>query len=112
MSQSVPPVSCFFYTESLQVSMESADIHPMDYDYQQKDTEWRMRHHDDLRDEGFEWCPECGSALIWDLPVRSEESRRLDRAPIVSGDCPPLTAEQLLMTAPSSYRGRRVSAPV
>ncbi|MDJ0952126.1 MAG: hypothetical protein QNJ81_00475 [Acidimicrobiia bacterium] len=75
----------------------------MEPDYQQMGSEERLLHHDELRDEGFEWCPECGSVLVWDLPTRSASRPRNDRAPVVSGDCPPLTAEQLLMTTPAAH---------
>ena len=84
--------------------MDSADIETMDQDYQQMGTDERVRHHNELRDEGFEWCPECGTVLVWDLPSRRVEPPRHDRAPIVCGDFPPLTAEQLLLTAPGSSR--------
>ena len=83
--------------------MKSADIQRMEHDYQQMGTEERLRHHDDLRDEGFEWCPECGSVLVWDLPTRRNEPRRIERAPVVSGDFPPLTAEQLVATTPAAH---------
>ncbi len=99
----IQPVLCARYsTEALQVPMQPADIQRMEHDYQQMGTEERLRHHDELRDEGFEWCPECGSVLVWDLPARSASPRQANRAPIVTGDCPPLTAEQLLMTTPTS----------
>ena len=80
--------------------MHSADIQGMESDYQQMGIEERMRHHDDLREDGFEWCPECGSALVWDLPTPTVPDRRAGAAVTVSGDCPPLTAEQLLTTTP------------
>lgn len=82
--------------------MQSADIHGMEHDYQQMGIEERLRHHDELRDEGFEWCPECGSVLVWDLPTPPASARASSRVPIVTGDCPPLTAEQLMMTTPTS----------
>ncbi len=82
--------------------MQSADIPRMEHDYQQMGTEERLRRHDELRDEGFEWCPECGSVLVWDLPTRADKRQRADRVPVISGDCPPLTAEDLLMTTPSA----------
>ena len=80
--------------------MDSADIHNMESDYQQMGTEERRLHHDELRNDGFEWCPECGSVLVWDLPTPQAPGRRSGLSPIVSGDCPPLTAEQLLATTP------------
>jgi hypothetical protein len=97
------PVLCDFYTEALQVSMDSADIHNMESDYQQMGTEERRRHHDDLRNDGFEWCPECGTVLVWDLPTPHAPDRRAGSAPIICGDCPPLTAEQLLATSPATH---------
>ena len=75
----------------------------MDFDYQQMGTDERLRHHDDLRDEGYEWCPECGETLIWELPSLHASTRNYERAPVVCGDIPPLTAEQLLMTAPAAF---------
>lgn len=75
----------------------------MESDYQQMGTEERQRHHDELRDEGFEWCPECGSALIWDLPAPEDRHHHSGRSPVVSGDYPPLTAEQLSTTTPISH---------
>ncbi len=75
----------------------------MDLDYQQMGTDDRIRHHDALADEGFGWCPECGETLIWDLPTDYGTPHPDNRAPIVCGDVPPLTAEQLLMTAPAVH---------
>ena len=72
----------------------------MENDYQQMGTEERLRHHDDLRDEGYEWCPECGSVLIWDLPKRDAIDYRRGSAPVIAGDYPPLTRDQLLLTVP------------
>jgi hypothetical protein len=86
--------------ESLQVSAKSADSSFMERDYQLMGAEERLRHHDDLRDEGFEWCPECGSALVWELPQHKDTEYRSNSAPIVAGDYPPLTRDQLLMTVP------------
>ena len=70
----------------------------MEREYQRMHADERVRHHDELRDEGYEWCPECGDVLIWDLPNR-RWSVRAGESPIVTGDCPPLTREQLLGTA-------------
>ena len=72
----------------------------MEHDYQLMDTDERLRHHDVLRDEGFEWCPECGTVLIWDLPRRSSKTCRSSNVPVVTGEYPPLTRDQLLMTVP------------
>lgn len=72
----------------------------MDHDYQQMGTDERLRHHDDLRDEGYEWCPECGSVLVWDLPRRDSAANRCSSVPVISGDYPPLTRDQLLLTTP------------
>ncbi len=74
----------------------------MDRDYQRMSPEERLRHHDELRDNGFEWCPECGSALVWEVPTPRETETASSSLPIVCGDCPPLTAEQLLATLPVS----------
>lgn len=76
-----------------------ADNMCMDFDYQRMGTEERTRHHDELRDEGYEWCPECGETLVWKLPTPCEEKLSGGAAPVVSGDCPPLTREQLATTA-------------
>jgi hypothetical protein len=87
-------------TEALQVSMQSADIERMEHSYQRMHTEERERHHDELRDEGYEWCPECGTVLIWDLPAHRPEPRR-SAPPVICGDFPPITAEDLALTGPS-----------
>jgi hypothetical protein len=79
-----------------------ADSNPMEHEYQNMGVDERMRHHDELSEEGYEWCPECGEALVWDLPVRSKPDCASSRAPIVTGDCPPLTRDQLLVTTPAS----------
>lgn len=63
--------------------------------YQLMDAQERRIHHEKLRDEGFEWCPECGSVLIWDLPNRNRSTAQSASAPVVVGDCPPLTRDQL-----------------
>ena len=86
--------------DGLQVSGPDADIHPMDRNYRRMGAEERLRHHDELREEGYEWCPECGSALVWELPTPRKEVRRSASVPVVCGDIPPLTAEQLLATFP------------
>ena len=74
----------------------------MDRNYQQMGSAERQLHHDELRDDGYQWCPECGSTLVWDLPQPAAEERTSSSVPIVTGDCPPLTAEQLLATIPTS----------
>ena len=81
--------------------MNTAD-QPMRSEEQMTTDELQL-HHDELRDEGFEWCPECGTVLIWDLPEPVTEPIRANRAPVVTGDYPPLTAEQLATTAPTPY---------
>jgi hypothetical protein len=86
--------------DRLQVSGLGADIQPMDRDYQQMGSEERQRHHDELREDGYEWCPECGSTLVWDLPEAPPRVSKVDNVPVITGDCPPLTAEQLLATIP------------
>jgi len=91
-----------YYMDPLQVGWATADIHGMHSDYQQMGSEERQRHHDELREDGYEWCPECGSTLVWDLPNQHRTPQQPDSAPIISGDCPPLTAEQLLTTIPTS----------
>ena len=73
----------------------------MDRDYQQMGTEERQRHHDELREDGYEWCPECGGTLVWELPESAPAGKKVDSVPVISGDFPPLTAEQLLATIPT-----------
>ncbi len=75
----------------------------MEHDYQRMSPDERLRHHDELRDEGYEWCPECGDVLIWDLPEPCPGRASAGEAPIVTGDCPPITAEQLATTAPPVF---------
>ena len=72
----------------------------MEHDYQRMSADERIRHHDELRDEGYEWCPECGETLVWDLPETCLKSGAAGEAPVITGDCPPLTADQLATTAP------------
>lgn len=72
----------------------------MERDYQRMHVDERIRHHDELREDGFGWCPECGETLVWDLPKPCEERLRAGEAPVVTGDCPPLTAAELATTAP------------
>jgi len=68
----------------------------MEHDYQQMTGDERLRHHDDLRDDGFEWCPECGSTLVWELPEQPANPSHPMGNPAVVGDYPPLTAAQIL----------------
>jgi len=75
--------------------MKSADIAPMEHDYRQMTGDERLRHHDDLLEDGFEWCPECGSTLVWELPELPAASSRTAAVPVVIGDFPPLTADQI-----------------
>ena len=72
----------------------------MECDYQRMHAEERIRHHDELRDEGYEWCPECGEVLVWDLPAPSKKQASIGGVPVVYGDCPPLTRDQLVTTTP------------
>ncbi len=83
--------------------LRMADNMYMDFEYQQMTADERVRHHDELRDEGYEWCPECGETLVWDLPARCQVKLAAGTAPVVTGDCPPLTSEQLATTAPPAY---------
>ncbi len=73
----------------------------MDRDYQQMGSAERQLHHDELREDGYEWCPECGGTLVWDLPEPPVD-RKSNFVPVIAGDYPPLTAEQLLATIPTS----------
>ncbi|MDJ0924816.1 MAG: hypothetical protein QNJ77_09650 [Acidimicrobiia bacterium] len=72
----------------------------MTHDYQRMQAAERARHHEDLVDEGYEWCPECGETLVWNPPAPCDQNRSAGEAPIVTGDCPPLTKDQLAITAP------------
>lgn len=89
--------------EALQVPMQAADNESMERDYQRMDCEERERHHDQLRDEGYEWCPECGTVLVWDLPSKREQGPSRYISPVIAGDYPPLTSDDLESTAPASY---------
>ncbi len=71
----------------------------MEHDYQRMGIDERTSHHDDLRDEGYEWCPECGETLMWDLPDATEPLST-SGLPVICGDCPPLTREELATTTP------------
>ena len=71
----------------------------MEQDYQQMGGQERLRHHEELCDEGYEWCPECGTALVWDLAAPSTAELGSGRPPVVTGDCPPLTRDELLLTS-------------
>jgi hypothetical protein len=79
-----------------------ADISEMKRDYLQMLSNERDNHHDEVRAEGFEWCPECGEPLVWDLPASCVElDPSPNRNPVVTGDCPPLTRDQLATTTPA-----------
>ncbi|MEA2002539.1 MAG: hypothetical protein U9N84_11755 [Actinomycetota bacterium] len=71
----------------------------MGHDYQRMGTEERTLHHDELRTDGYEWCPECGETLIWDLPAPCKQ-QSAGGVPVVAGDYPPLTREELAITSP------------
>lgn len=86
-------------SKALQVWPGTADKRYMTLAYQLMSPEERVAHHDELRDEGYEWCPECGETLVWDLPKPCPRSLSAGEAPIVTGDCPPITADQLATTA-------------
>ena len=75
----------------------------MEHDYQRMYADERIRHHDELRDEGYEWCPECGEVLVWEPPKPCDERTAAGEAPVVTGDCPPITQEDLAMTAPPVF---------
>ena len=72
----------------------------MEHDYQRMYADERIRHHDELRDEGYEWCPECGEVLVWEPPKPSCKPTAAGEAPVVTGDCPPITRDDLATTAP------------
>jgi len=70
--------------------------------YQQMLPSERDSHHDQLRADGYEWCPECGEPLVWELSDSCPEpDTAVARNPVVVGDCPPLTREQLATTNPT-----------
>lgn len=74
----------------------------MKREYQQMLSSERDSHHDEVRAEGFEWCPECGEPLVWELAGScTETDTAANRNPIVTGDCPPLTRDQLATTNPA-----------
>jgi hypothetical protein len=58
-------------------------------------SEERDRHHDECRSEGFEWCPECGTLLSWELPATPQSRPPAEAWTPTVGDCPPLTRPQL-----------------
>lgn len=89
--------------EALQVPMQSADIEGMEHDYQKMGCDERERHHDELRDEGYEWCPDCGTVLIWDLPAKPDHVPSRYFSPVIAGDYPPLTSDDLESTAPAPF---------
>ena len=52
-------------------------------------------HHLELIEDGFEWCPECG-ILLECYPETVPQPRPTHSfAPVVTGDCPPLTSDEL-----------------
>jgi hypothetical protein len=55
----------------------------------------RDRHHDECRSDGFQWCPECGTLLVWDLPAATPATPSAEAWTPTVGDCPPLTPRQL-----------------
>ena len=63
--------------------------------------EERSRHHDELVDEGYQWCPECGETLVWELDAPCRRRTSAGDAPIIAGDCPPITRAQLAATVPA-----------
>ena len=72
----------------------------MAHEYQKMHVDERTQHHNDLIDAGYEWCPECGGTLVWELPATCRRWAPAGDAPIVAGDCPPLTRDQLVTTNP------------
>jgi hypothetical protein len=67
-------------------------------DYQRMTTDERTRHHDELVDEGYQWCPECGKTLVWKPSAPCRRAEAAGEAPVITGDCPPLTRAQLAAT--------------
>lgn len=59
----------------------------------------RAEHHRDLVDEGFEWCPECGELLDWHPDTPSNVVAFRTPRPVVAGDYPPLSADDLMPIA-------------
>ena len=70
-------------------------------EYQKMRVDERMQHHDELLDDGYQWCPECGETLVWKLPATCRRGTAAGDAPIIAGDCPPLTRDQLVATTPA-----------
>lgn len=89
--------------EALQVSTQSADIEDMKPEYQRMGCDERERHHNELLDEGYEWCPDCGTVLVWDLPSKRDPGRNQFVIPVIAGDYPPITSHDLESTAPAPY---------
>ena len=59
----------------------------------------REEHHRDLADEGFEWCPECGSLLDWHTEPPSNVIPFRSPTTYVAGDYPPISSDDLLPIA-------------
>jgi hypothetical protein len=56
----------------------------------------REEHHEDLVADGFEWCPECGM-ILYCRPDHIRDGGLTPRStPVVTGDCPPLSSDDLL----------------
>ena len=72
----------------------------MTQEYQRMRADERTQHHNDLVEDGYEWCPECGETLVWKLVATCRRWASAGDAPIIAGDCPPLTADQLADSAP------------
>lgn len=58
----------------------------------------RQEHHEDLIAEGFEWCPECGATLYCRPDHPQAAAPRSRPVPVVTGDYPPLTGDDLKST--------------
>ena len=70
-------------------------------EYQKMHVDERARHHNALIEDGFEWCPQCGEPLIWKVEATCRRWASAGDAPIIAGDWPPLTRDQLAATIPA-----------
>ncbi len=82
----MPLHSCLLDADNMEMSANDATMLSKERD----------RHHDECRSEGFEWCPECGTLLSWELPAAPRSTSRPEAWTPIVGDCPPLTLPHLI----------------
>lgn len=78
----------------------SADKDRMTNEYQKRRVDERTQHHEKLVQDGYEWCPECGETLVWEPIASCRRWASVGDAPIIAGECPPVTRDQLVATKP------------